>query len=119
GRLCGCENCFAELAGTVDHKCREHIQSRKKQRPVGDRKQELLQRSIDASWAIVRLGTTDRYRKQRALSRQNAVAVAVRIAGVFVPIGKFVGEHAIEPALEGGWKCEAPDRKWKDNRVGR
>jgi DNA-binding HxlR family transcriptional regulator len=56
GALCAFNACFVDPRGTVDRECREHIDSGKEQHPVSDRKQEVLKRTIDASWAIVYLG---------------------------------------------------------------
>jgi len=63
GARCRFNASFVDPGGIVDYECREHIDSRKEQCPVSDRKQEVIKRPADASWAIVYFGATDGYRK--------------------------------------------------------
>src|SRR5581483_476230 len=85
---------------------------------MGDRKEQLLERTVDAAWRIVRRGTTHRHAQQRPLAPECTVSITITIAGPFVAIGQAISKNAVDPAFEDGRHAKPPEWKLEDHRVG-
>lgn len=86
---------------------------------VRNGEEQIVEGAVDAPRRIVERGPADGRRQQGAFAGEAPLAVPMRVAGPAVAVGKAVGEHALDPALQDGRQAEPPERKLKDHGVRR
>ena len=110
-----------DTTGPMHDERRKHLEARVMQHPVLDGKQQIVQRTIDASRPIVGFPAAGGDDQHGALAGHAAFAVAIAPVAVGVladAVGEAIGIDPVDPSLEYRRHREPPQRKLQDERIG-
>jgi hypothetical protein len=91
-----------DVPGSIDRMDGQHVHTGEKERPVGDREEQLVERSVDASRRIVFRWAPDRHGQQGSLTLEATIAIAISITGTVESVCQAVCKHTktLGPAHE-------------------
>jgi hypothetical protein len=105
------------MGGAIHGVRGEDLHSRIEQRAMRERKQQLIDWSIDPARPIIGGGAARQNRNQCPFSFQRAFAVPMLVASILEAIAESERVNPLDPALQNGRRPEPPKRKLQDDGI--